>query len=104
MPHLHKMLSIYLEMNYKSWFVYVVRCKDNSLYTGITTDISRRVKEHNTSKRGAKYTRSRRPVRLVHEMKVLNRSEALKLEYKFKQLKKAEKEAIISGKHIVVYN
>ena len=48
------------------WYFYVVRCCDNSLYAGITTDVDRRVSQHNTSKRGAKYTRSRRPVALVH--------------------------------------
>jgi len=50
----------------KPWFIYVVRCSDNSLYTGITTDVMRRVKEHNTSKKGARYTRSRRPVTLAY--------------------------------------
>ena len=50
----------------KDWYVYLVRCSDNSIYTGITVDIERRVIEHNTSKKGAKYTRTRQPVKLVY--------------------------------------
>jgi putative endonuclease len=75
----------------KSWFLYVVRCSDNTLYTGITTDINRRVREHNFTHRGAKYTRSRRPVRLVYTRKVEDRSSALKAEHKFKKLTRQEK-------------
>lgn len=82
----------------KKWFVYVVRCKDNSLYTGITTDIRRRVNEHNDSKCGAKYTRSRRPVMLVYHCEFSSRSDALRAEYLFKQLDKESKELIVSGK------
>jgi len=73
------------------WYVYIVECVDNSLYTGITTDVERRVKEHNKSKKGAKYTKSRRPVTLVKSFEVADQSAALKLEYKIKQLPKDEK-------------
>ena len=73
------------------WYVYILKCADASLYTGITTDITRRVNEHNTSKKGAKYTASKRPVELVAYIKVTSRSEALKLEYKIKQKKKKKK-------------
>lgn len=73
------------------WYVYIVKCSDDSLYTGITTDIKRRLKEHNNSKRGAKYTRSRRPVELVAMHKVQNKSKALKIELKVKSLKKRQK-------------
>ena len=47
------------------WFVYILRCADDSLYTGITNDVARRVKQHNTGQQGARYTRQRRPVTLV---------------------------------------
>lgn len=75
----------------KPWFVYVVSCSDDTLYTGITTDVSRRVKEHNESKRGAKYTRSRRPVMLIWWAQFESRSIALKEECKFKKLNRSQK-------------
>ena len=74
----------------KEWFVYIVRCSDDTLYTGITTDIERRIKQHNDGK-GAKYTRGRGPVALVKSFECLTKSEALKLEYQIKQLPKNEK-------------
>jgi len=77
------------------WHVYFVRCSDESLYCGITTDISRRVIEHNASGKGAKYTRSRRPVKLVWCIEVATRQVAASLEYKIKKLKKTSKEKII---------
>ena len=77
------------------WFVYIVECKDLSLYTGITKDIDRRVFEHNNSKRGAKYTRSRRPVNLVAHCVVKDRPTALRLEHKIKSLKKRDKIAYL---------
>ena len=77
------------------WFVYIVRCSDNSLYTGITTDVNRRIREHNESKKGAKYTRSRRPVKLIVYCVVKSRSCALRLECKIKSLKKCEKIAYL---------
>jgi len=82
----------------KSWYVYIVLCsKDNSYYTGISTDVKRRVKEHNTSERGAKYTKSRRPVTLLKSWKFSNKSEASKEEYRIKQLSKKQKEALINN-------
>tara|TARA_B100000214_G_scaffold301516_1_gene231974 strand:+ start:560 stop:841 length:282 start_codon:yes stop_codon:yes gene_type:complete len=74
------------------WFLYVVRCNDSTLYTGITTDISRRIHEHNNTKRGAKYTRSRRPVFLIDYIPFDSRSLASKAEHRFKKLSKKEKE------------
>jgi putative endonuclease len=65
------------------WFVYAVRCRDGSIYTGITTDVARRIKTHNTGKGGA-YTRSRRPVRLVFRETHPSRSSALKREAQIK--------------------
>jgi putative endonuclease len=78
-----------------AWFVYIVRCKDRSLYTGITTDVNRRVKEHNTSKRGARYTRSRRPVKLVWKSLATDRQTAMLAERAFKGLPKRIKEACV---------
>ncbi|XPF92476.1 GIY-YIG nuclease family protein [Colwellia sp. RE-S-Sl-9] len=80
-----------------NWYVYFVRCSDNSLYTGITTDLQRRIDEHNHSnKLGAKYTRVRRPVELVYWEQQLDRKTASQREYQLKQLKKAAKENLIA--------
>lgn len=78
------------------WSVYIVRCADNSLYTGITTDINRRVKEHNSSSKGARYTQSRRPVVLVYSENHPNRATASQREYAIKQLSRHEKEQLIT--------
>jgi len=76
------------------WFLYMIRCGDNTLYTGITTDIKRRIAEHR-GKGGAKYLRGRGPLRLVYKKKAGTRSEALKMEYMVKRMKKKEKEEMI---------
>ena len=76
---------------HKDWYVYIVKCSDNSLYTGITVDLERRVEEHNTSKKGAKYTKSRRPVHLVYSEKQQDRSSASKRESAIKKLSRSEK-------------
>jgi putative endonuclease len=73
------------------WWVYVVECSDGSLYTGVTTDITRRIKEHNSPTKGAKYTRSRQPVKLLTSWPVSNRSEAQKQEASFKKLSREKK-------------
>ena len=75
----------------KPYYMYVLRCSDESYYCGISTDPDRRLAEHNESKRGAKYTRSRRPCRLMFTQKFDTRSEALKKEAAFKKLKRPEK-------------
>ncbi len=80
-----------------TWFVYFVRCKDNSLYCGVTTDIERREAEHNQTSKGAKYTRVRRPVSMVYQKRCSNRSEACKEEVRLKKLSKAHKEALVSA-------
>ncbi len=72
-------------MNTKNWVVYLVRCSDKSLYCGISNDLKKRLIEHNSGK-GAKYTRSRRPVEPVGVSFEMTKSEALKLEYRIKQL------------------
>jgi len=74
----------------KPWYFYVLQCKDSSLYTGITTDVSRRLLEHN-SKKGAKYTRSRVPVKLIYYREIKNRSVASKMEAAFKKLSRENK-------------
>lgn len=80
----------------KSWFVYLLKCADNSLYTGICTDLDRRISEHNTSSLGAKYTRARRPVQLVFSEKCADRSAATVRECEIKKMSRAAKEKLIS--------
>ena len=72
------------------WFLYVVKCQDTSLYTGITTDIPRRIKEHNT-KKGAFYTKNKIPVELVYQESMLDQSAARKREAAIKRLTRKEK-------------
>ncbi len=79
------------------WYCYVVRCRDGSLYTGITTDIERRVAAHNEGT-GAKYTRSRRPVTLVWSEPFDSKSDALKRELEVKRWRKSKKERLITRK------
>ncbi|MBX9809318.1 GIY-YIG nuclease family protein [Candidatus Gracilibacteria bacterium] len=80
-----------------TYFCYILRCADNSLYTGITTDLDRRVTEHNHGKKGAKYTQMRRPVELLYNEGFESRSEACKREYEIKQMTKIEKEKLIQA-------
>lgn len=75
-------------------YLYVVFCKDESLYAGYTNNLERRIKLHNEGK-GAKYTRGRGPVKLVFSKKYATKSEALKAEYAFKRLKRSEKQQYI---------
>jgi len=78
------------------YFVYMVRCADETLYTGITTDLERRLDEHNNSDKGAKYTRARRPVTLVYSEALASRSEASKREYFIKhKMSRKEKLGLI---------
>lgn len=80
------------------WFVYFVRCKDGSLYAGITKDTAARVERHNAGT-GAKYTRSRLPVTLVYEKKMKTETAARKREAALKRLTKAEKEGLVRILH-----
>lgn len=73
------------------YFVYIVQCTDSTLYTGITSDLERRIREHNNSKIGAKYTKFRRPVKLVYQKEFNNRSTALVEEARIKKLPRKEK-------------
>jgi len=81
-----------------NWTVYILHCSDNTLYTGITTDILRRVDEHNTSPKGARYTRARRPVVLAYEEKCDSRSQASQREYAIKKLSRIEKMNLIKSR------
>jgi len=80
------------------WQVYILKCSDGTFYTGITTDIKRRVIEHNSSTLGAKYTRGRRPVKLVYFFKVKSKSLAAKREWRIKNMAKMEKKKLIKTK------
>ena len=76
-----------------SWYLYVVKCQDTSLYTGITTDIPRRLREHN-AKKGAFYTKNKLPVELVYQEPMLDQSEARKREAAIKKLSHAQKQKL----------
>ena len=80
-----------------SWFVYLLRCSDQTLYAGITTDLSQRLHEHNHTDKGAKYTRGRRPVNLIYSEEHPSRSLAASREYQIKQLSRREKEQLIKS-------
>lgn len=79
-----------------NWYLYVLRCGDGTLYTGITTNIEKRLAAHRAGK-GAKYTRGRAPLELIYRELCGSHSDALKKEYRFKQLPRAEKERIIAS-------
>ena len=86
------------------YYLYILECSDGTLYTGITADLDRRIKEHNSSEFGAKYTSTRRPVKLVYSKKFSNRPEASKEEARVKKLTRAEKLSFLdtSGKNILI--
>ena len=77
-----------------SYIVYIVECADSSLYTGWTNDLKKRIQSHNFSATGAKYTRGRRPVKLVYQEAVSSRSRALQREAEIKGLSREEKKAL----------
>ncbi len=82
------------------YFVYIVECSDNTLYTGITTDIKRRIRQHNGEiKGGASYTKGRNPVKLLYFEKAKTKSGALKREASVKKLTREEKLALINAKN-----
>ena len=80
-----------------SYFVYILECSDKTLYTGIATDIQRRLDEHNNSDKGAKYTKIRRPLKLVYTEESENRSSASKREYEIKKLSREKKLELINA-------
>lgn len=73
-----------------TYYIYILRCVDNTFYTGYTNDLEKRIQTHN-DKKGAKYTRGRTPVRLIHFETFDNKSDALKREYEIKKLSRKEK-------------
>lgn len=76
------------------WIVYIVHCADDTLYTGVTTDISRRLHEHNHTQQGARYTRARRPVSLFYSESASSRAEACRREWQIKQLSADKKRTL----------
>jgi putative endonuclease len=77
------------------WRVYIVRCRDGTLYTGISTDLNRRLAAHNSGKGGARYTRARRPVELIFSEAAISRSAAARREWEIKRMTLAQKMALI---------
>jgi len=82
------------------YYVYILECADKTLYTGYTTDLDKRIKNHNESKVGAKYTKARRPVALKYSEKLATLSEALKREIEIKNLTRKEKLKLIKDDRI----
>ena len=78
------------------WFLYILECRGGSFYTGITTDIQRRLKMHNEGK-GARFTRSRRPVKVIYQESLSSRAQALIREYKIKALPRIKKQALVDA-------
>ena len=78
-----------------SYYIYILICSDKTLYTGSTNDLDRRLIAHNTSNKGAKYTRGRRPVKLVYSEKFRTKSNALKREWKIKKMNRLNKMKLI---------
>ena len=81
-----------------SWYIYMLRCADDSLYTGITRDLDRRLDEHNhDNRKGARYTRARRPVKLVYQEPCMDRAVASGREYQLKRLSRKQKLALLTS-------
>jgi putative endonuclease len=79
------------------WYLYMIKCRDKSLYTGIALDIKRRFREHSEQgKRCARYLRGKAPLKLVFKMKIGTWSKALRIEYRIKRLSKSRKELLVS--------
>lgn len=78
------------------WFVYILRCSDNTLYTGVARDLDKRLHQHNHSRDGAKYTRGRRPVELVYQERAQDRSTAQQREHCIKRLSVEKKRQLIA--------
>jgi len=84
------------------WFLYVVRCADGTLYTGIARNVSARIALHETGK-GARYTRGRGPLELCAVRRCADKGRALRLEYAMKRLSRAEKEAVITEERLAAF-
>lgn len=84
------------------WFLYILRCKDETLYTGITTDLERRFEEHQSNgPRCAKYLRGRQPLTMIYHTEFKNKSLALKAELKVKKLTASQKKLLASGQLVI---
>ena len=98
---LSKILKPYKPENFEipiqrnMWNLYILKCSDESFYTGITTNIERRVKEHNSSPKGSKYTRTRRPVKVIYVREYETKPEAAQEEYRIKKLTRQKKMELI---------
>ena len=80
-----------------AWFVYLVRCHDGTLYCGIAKDLNRRLEEHNSADKGAKYTRGRQPVQLVYTEEAASRAQATQREGQVKRMARTQKMALIKA-------
>jgi len=80
----------------KTFYTYILRCSDNTLYTGWTNDLEKRLQNHNNGK-GAKYTKARLPVEMVYYKEVESKEEAMRLEWRIKQLRRSEKIKLINN-------
>jgi putative endonuclease len=88
-------------MSASEFSLYILRCADGTLYTGIAVDIERRLAEHRSGRRGARYLRGRGPLELVFSAVVGDRATASKLEYRVKQLSRAEKAELVAGRLVL---
>ena len=86
----------------QAWFVYIARCNDGSLYTGIARDVMLRIAAHNAG-RGARYTRGRGPLAVCAQRRCGSKGDALRLEWAVKQLDRPEKETLLSGRRLAVF-
>ncbi len=84
-------------MKQSEWYIYIIKCKDGALYTGITTDLERRFNEHSGSKLGAKFLRGKSPLTLMYSAQVGDKSRASKMEYRVKKLSRIQKVQLITG-------
>ena len=90
-----------MSRNSDTWYVYIVHCSDGTLYTGITNDLEKRIEAHNSGRDGAKYTRGRRPVKLVYAEPAGSKSAAARLEYRIKKLGRPQKMLLASGQQVL---
>jgi len=85
------------------YYLYILECADSTLYTGITTDLERRINEHNSSKKGAKYTVARRPVKLIYSERYNDKSSAMRREYQIKKKMSREEKLQLTGRQCLAY-
>lgn len=97
MDAIHSTLIDFERVFKTMYYLYIVRCVDDTLYTGITTDLDRRIIEHNESAKGARYTKARRPVTLVYSKKCRNRVSASKQEWRIKQMTREQKNELVGS-------